>query len=47
MEEIGCLSFMCMKEVKHVSASGLYSSEIGFKFVDVDSTHMATLVMLS
>jgi hypothetical protein len=36
-----------MKEFKHVSASGLYSSEIGFQFVDVDAIHITTLLMLS
>jgi hypothetical protein len=47
MEEIGCLSFMCMKEVKHDSVSGLYISEIGFLFVEADATHITALLMLS
>jgi hypothetical protein len=54
----GCLLFMGMKELKLVIAGGLYSSEIGFQFVDVDvdkdvdvdvdigAIHITTLLML-
>jgi hypothetical protein len=49
-KETGCLLFMGMKELKLVSAGGLYSPEIGFQFVDVDADisaiHITTLLML-
>jgi len=46
-KETVCILLMCAKEVKYVSASGQYCSEIGFQFVDVDASHITTLLMLS
>jgi hypothetical protein len=46
-KETVCLLSMCMEEVKHISTIGLYNSEIGFQFADVDAIHLTTLLMLS
>ena len=39
-----CVLLMCMKEVK---CTGLYRSEIGFQFVDVDAIQITALLVSS